>query len=101
MTTSAMLLGLAWKSLVIAGLTLVVLRLARSRSAGERSMVAHAGLAALLALPAAILFLPKWAPLPQHWFAGRLTNRWMDVVEARRAVKPVRRSATVKRRAAA
>ncbi len=70
MTTSAMLLGLAWKSLVIAGLTLVVLRLARSRSAGERSMVAHAGLAALLALPAAILFLPKWAPLPQHWFAG-------------------------------
>ena len=50
MTTSAMLLGLAWKSLVIAGLTLVVLRLARSRSAGERSMIAHAGLAALLGM---------------------------------------------------
>jgi len=69
MTMSALLLVLAWKSLVIAGFTLVVLRLARSRSAGERSMIAHAGLAALLALPAAILFLPKWAPLPQHWLA--------------------------------
>lgn len=34
-------------------------------------------------------------------FAGTLTNRWMDMVEARRAVKPVRRGATVKRRAAA
>src|SRR3546814_21042659 len=32
-------------------------------------MVAHAGLAALLALPAAILLLPQWAPLPASWFA--------------------------------
>ncbi|MBL9068464.1 MAG: M56 family metallopeptidase [Sphingopyxis sp.] len=69
MMTTAMLLGLAWKSLVIAGLTLGLLRLARQRSAGERSMIAHAGLTALLALPAAILLLPKWAPLPGHWFA--------------------------------
>ena len=68
MMTSAMLLGLAWKSLIVAGLTLVLLRLARSRSSGERSMIAHAGLIALLALPAAILFLPQWAPLPEHWF---------------------------------
>ena len=50
MTTSAMLLGLAWKSLIVAGLTLALLRLARSRSSGERSMIAHAGLMALLAL---------------------------------------------------
>lgn len=69
MMTSAMLLGLAWKSLIVAGLTLMLLRLARSRSSGERSMIAHAGLAALLALPAAILFLPKWAPLPESWAA--------------------------------
>ena len=52
MITAATLLGLAWKAAIIAGLTLVLLRLARSRSAGERSMIAHAGLAALLALPA-------------------------------------------------
>ena len=70
MMTTAVLLGLAWKSLVIAGLTLGLLRLARARSAGERSMIAHAGLVALLALPAAILLLPQWAPLPASWFAG-------------------------------
>ncbi|HET6524691.1 M56 family metallopeptidase [Sphingopyxis sp.] len=70
MLTAAMLLGLAWKSLVVAALTLALLRLARARSAGERSMIAHAGLAALLALPAAILLLPQWAPLPASWFAA-------------------------------
>ncbi|GAO76912.1 MULTISPECIES: M56 family metallopeptidase [unclassified Sphingopyxis] len=67
MLTTAMLLGLAWKSVVVAGLTLGLLRLARWRSAGERSMIAHAGLAALLALPAAILLLPQWTPLPASW----------------------------------
>jgi beta-lactamase regulating signal transducer with metallopeptidase domain len=70
MLTAAILLGLAWKSLVVAGLTLALLRFARTRSAGERSMIAHAGLAALLALPAAILLLPQWTPLPASWFAG-------------------------------
>lgn len=67
MLTTAMLLGLAWKSVIVAALTLGLLRLARSRSAGERSMIAHAGLMALLALPAAILLLPQWAPLPAGW----------------------------------
>lgn len=67
MLTTAMLLGLAWKSVIVAGLTLGLLRLARWRSAGERSMIAHAGLMALLALPAAILLLPQWAPLPAAW----------------------------------
>lgn len=67
MLTTAMLLGLAWKSVVVAALTLGLLRLARWRSAGERSMIAHAGLMALLALPAAILLLPQWAPLPANW----------------------------------
>ncbi len=67
MLTTAMLLGLAWKSVVVAALTLGLLRLARRRSAGERSMIAHAGLTALLALPAAILLLPQWTPLPAVW----------------------------------
>ena len=70
MLTTAMLLGLAWKSALVAALTLGLLRLAQGRSAGERSMIAHAGLAALLALPAAMLLLPQWAPLPAHWFAA-------------------------------
>ncbi|MGH6650187.1 MAG: M56 family metallopeptidase [Sphingopyxis sp.] len=68
--TASMLLGLAWKSAAVAGGTLLLLRLARSRSSGERSMIAHSGLFALLALPAAILLLPKWAPLPAEWFAA-------------------------------
>lgn len=67
MITAATLLGLAWKSAIIAGLTLLLLRLARSRSAGERSLIAHAGLAALLLLPVATLALPEWAPLPADW----------------------------------
>ncbi|MGV7122267.1 M56 family metallopeptidase [Sphingopyxis sp. 550A] len=67
MITTAMLLGLAWKSAAVAGLTLILLRLARSRSAGERSLIAHAGIVALLALPAAMLLLPTWAPLPASW----------------------------------
>ncbi|UNU41537.1 M56 family metallopeptidase [Sphingopyxis sp. YF1] len=69
MITPALLLGLAWKSVAVAAVTLLLLRLARRRSAGERSMIAHAGLAALLLLPAANLMLPTWTPLPHGWFA--------------------------------
>lgn len=65
----AMLLGLAWKSAAVAGLSILLLRFARSRSAAERSMIAHTGLFALLALPAASLLLPEWAPLPADWAA--------------------------------
>ncbi|MBL8650880.1 MAG: M56 family metallopeptidase [Sphingopyxis sp.] len=68
--SAAALLGLTWKSLAIAGGTLLLLRLARSRSSGERSMIAHSGLFALLALPAAMLLLPAWAPLPADWIAA-------------------------------
>lgn len=67
MITAATLIGLAWKSALVAGVTLALLRLVRSRSAGERSLIAHAGLAALLALPLAMLLLPQWQPLPAHW----------------------------------
>ena len=37
------LLGLALKSLLIAGLTLAVLHATRRRSAAERSLIAHLG----------------------------------------------------------
>lgn len=69
MITTALLIGLAWKSALIAGLTLGLLRLARTRSAGERSLVAHVGLLALLVLPVASLVLPQWQPLPASWVA--------------------------------
>ncbi|SKB54044.1 M56 family metallopeptidase [Sphingopyxis flava] len=70
MITATVLAGVAWKSALIAGLTLLLLRFARTRSAAERSLIAHVGLAALLALPVATLLLPIWAPLPAAWFAG-------------------------------
>ena len=69
MITTATLVGLAWKSALIAGLTLALMRLARTRSAGERSLVAHVGLLALLVLPVATLVLPRWQPLPARWVA--------------------------------
>ncbi|WP_342251592.1 M56 family metallopeptidase [Sphingomonas sp. OTU376] len=60
------LLGLVLKSLVIAGITLLLLRLTRSRSAAERSLIAHLGLAGLVILPVATFMLPSLSlPLPQ------------------------------------
>jgi beta-lactamase regulating signal transducer with metallopeptidase domain len=54
-----MIVLLAAKSLVIAGGTLLVLRFMRARSASDRSLVAHLGLAALTALPlGSVLFPP-------------------------------------------
>jgi len=51
-----LLLGL--KSLLVSSITLVLLRLAARKSAGSRSMIAHLGLLALLALPLASFLLP-------------------------------------------
>ena len=64
MSTLPILFEIAWKSLLVAGATLIVLRFARDRTAGERSWIAHAGLAVLLALPLAAVVLPAWSPPP-------------------------------------
>jgi bla regulator protein blaR1 len=64
--TYALLFEIGWKSLVTSGAALLLLALLKSRTAGERSWVAHAGLLATLLLPAAIILLPNWqvdAPL--------------------------------------
>ena len=53
------LIGIALKSVLIAGLTLGLLALMRQRSAAERSWVAHIGLLALVVLALAPLVLPK------------------------------------------
>ncbi len=54
------LIGIALKSVLIAGITLGLLALMRQRSAAERSWVAHIGLLALVALALAPLVLPNW-----------------------------------------
>jgi beta-lactamase regulating signal transducer with metallopeptidase domain len=59
------LLLLALKSLLVAAVTLGLLRLTRTRSAAERSTIAHLGLFALVALPLASLALPTLnLPMP-------------------------------------
>ena len=54
------LIGIALKSLLIAGLTLGLLQLMKKRSAAERSWVAHIGLLVLLIMAFAPLVLPSW-----------------------------------------
>ena len=54
-----LLIPFALKSLLIAGVALGLLHLLRGRSAAERSMVAHFGLLALLALPIGSMLLPQ------------------------------------------
>ena len=52
------ILSLALKSVIVAGMALLLLRLARDRSAIDRSWIAHLGLAAVLLLPLAVIALP-------------------------------------------
>ena len=54
------LVAIAFKSLLIAGLTLGLLQIMKSRSAAERSWVAHIGLLALMIMAIAPLALPTW-----------------------------------------
>ncbi|MFL6734452.1 MAG: M56 family metallopeptidase [Sphingomicrobium sp.] len=55
------LIAIAIKSLIIAGAALLMLRVARNRSAAERSWIAHIGLMALILLPLAPLAIPALA----------------------------------------
>lgn len=70
MLTASVLTGLALKSVILAGLTLGLLWLARGRTSAERSLIAHLGLLAILLLPFAWLTLPQWAPLPHAFLAA-------------------------------
>src|SRR5205814_6517299 len=54
------LIEIALKSLLIAGLTLALLAAMKRRSAAERSWVAHIGLLALVIVAFAPLVLPSW-----------------------------------------
>ena len=56
---TAVFIAIALKSLLVAGITLGLLRLCRDRSPAERSCIAHFGLAALLVVAVAPLVLPR------------------------------------------
>jgi beta-lactamase regulating signal transducer with metallopeptidase domain len=65
------LLLLALKSLLVAAAALGLLRLTRSRSAAQRSTIAHLGLVALVVLPLGSLALPNLPlPVPVPQFAA-------------------------------
>jgi beta-lactamase regulating signal transducer with metallopeptidase domain len=55
----ALLIELAWKSSLCAGLTILILALLRGRSAAERSRVAHSGLLVVLMLPLTLIATPE------------------------------------------
>jgi beta-lactamase regulating signal transducer with metallopeptidase domain len=61
-----MIVLFAAKSLVIAGGTLLALRFMRARSAADRSLVAHLGLAALTALPLGSVLFPPLEVTTSH-----------------------------------
>jgi beta-lactamase regulating signal transducer with metallopeptidase domain len=64
MLDATLLIAVAIKSLVVAGGILITLRVTVRRSAAERSLIGHAGLLALIALPMVSLLAPGWNPLP-------------------------------------
>ncbi len=55
-----MLPDMLWKSALLLGVTLLLLRGLQNRSAAQRAFIAHAGLAATLLLPLASVLLPRW-----------------------------------------
>ncbi len=65
MITAAIVIELALKSAFVAGGVLFLLRVARNRSAAQRSWLAHLGLLGLVLLPAAVFLLPSWNPMPE------------------------------------
>ena len=76
MITAAIVIELALKSLLVAGGALAALRLVRKRSAAQRSWIAHLGLVALVLLPAAVLLMPGWNPLPAKMSANGLDSEF-------------------------
>src|SRR3954453_2134472 len=83
----SVLIGIALKSLLIAGLTLGLLQLMKSRSAAERSWVAHIGLFALVLMAFAPLVLPSWNIEAPSLFSGAVDPA--TVVQAPTPATPV------------
>ena len=86
------LIGIALKSLLVAGVTLALLSLMKRRSAAERSWVAHIGLLALVVMALAPLLLPTW-PVETPALLGRTST--VDAAVQSSAPAPVTISASV------
>lgn len=86
---------LAWKSVLFAGLTLLMLRLFRRRSSAERSWIANAGLASLMLLPLTLLAGPQWRLQPPEPIAAAMPAlpRPATVAMPSPAAEPVARAA--------
>src|SRR3982751_1566520 len=82
----SVLVGIALKSLLLAGLTLGLLELMKRRSAAERSWVAHIGLVALVLLAFAPLVLPNWTVETPAMFSQAPTTASSGV---QRAAAPI------------
>jgi beta-lactamase regulating signal transducer with metallopeptidase domain len=82
----SVLIWIALKSLLIAGLTLGLLQLMKRRSAAERSWVAHVGLLALVIMAFAPLVLPTWNVETPALFSARAEPAALPVQTA--AVAP-------------
>ena len=61
---------LAWKSVLFAGVTLLMLRLFRGRSSAERSWIANIGIASLMLLPLTLVAGPEWRVQPPESVAA-------------------------------
>lgn len=58
---TALLLETAWKSLLVGALVMLLLEVARRRSAAARATIAQAALMSLLLLPLLVWGLPRWS----------------------------------------
>ena len=88
---TAIFIAIALKSLLVAGVTLGLLRLCRDRSPAERSCIAHFGLAALLVVAVAPLVLPRLEIPAPAWLQPTLpeaTAPATPTVVPREAIAP-------------
>ncbi|MEO5772915.1 MAG: M56 family metallopeptidase [Sphingomicrobium sp.] len=82
------LIAIALKSLLVAGVALLMLRVAKNRSAAERSWVAHIGLLALVVLPLAPLVIPALAVEAPAFVGEAPASAAQTPVVARQPVSP-------------
>jgi bla regulator protein BlaR1 len=92
----SILIGIALKSLIVAGLALGLLALMSRRSAAERSWVAHIGLLALVVLAVAPIALPRWSVETPALFAPSAQQK----DDAARSLQPPTSGVSAKKAAA-
>ncbi len=81
-------LPLVAKSFLIAGIVLLLLRLADKRSASHRSWIAHLGLAAMLILPGATMALPPIEVSGPAFLTSAITPAPAEIALAASVIEP-------------